>query len=84
LEFAADVLTAIVRYSQGRIAVMVDQRELRIWNEPSQVGIYASVSVGSHESLEVIVEKDFACLDGSDEENEDTFANPLSRCLLTK
>jgi len=26
----------------------------------------------------VIVEKDFACLDRSDEGNKDTFANPLA------
>lgn len=81
LDSAAGLLTPIVRYSQERIAIVVDQDELRFRNEPGQVGIYASVPVGSHESLEVIVEKDFACLDGSDEENEDTFANPYAGAM---
>lgn len=76
LESAAGVSTAIVRYRRQRITVIVDQNELQSWNEPDQVGIYTSVPVGSGEMLELIVEKDFACLDGSDEENEDTFANP--------
>jgi hypothetical protein len=81
LESVAGVLTAIVCYSRERIAVVINERELRNWNEPGQVGIYASVPVGSHESLEVIVEKDFACLDGSDEDNQDTFANPHASAM---
>jgi hypothetical protein len=76
LESAADVSTATVRYRRQRIIVIVDRNKLQSWNEPDQVGIYTSVQVGSGEMLELIVEKDFACLDGSDEENEDTFANP--------
>jgi hypothetical protein len=76
LESAIDISATTVRYSRQRIAVVVEHNELRIWNEASQVGIYASLGVGCDQQLELIVEKDFACLDGSDEENEDTFANP--------
>jgi hypothetical protein len=34
--------------------------------------------MGPAGSLEVVVEKDFACLDRSDEGNSDNFANPLA------
>jgi Family of unknown function (DUF7009) len=47
LESAIGVLTASVRYSQERIAIVVDRNELESWNEPDQVGIYTSVQVGS-------------------------------------
>ena len=42
----------------------------------SEVGVYTTLDMGSAGSLEVAVEKDFACLDRSDEDNCDTFANP--------
>jgi hypothetical protein len=29
-------------------------------------------------NLEVAIEKDFACLDLSDQDNEDTFSNPMA------
>ena len=35
-----------------------------------------TLDMGSAGSLEVVVEKDFACLDRSDEDNSDSFANP--------
>lgn len=83
LEVAAGASSATVRYSQHRIAVVVGHEELRIWNQASQVGVYAGVEVCADELLELSIEKDFACLDRSDEENEDTFANPLLGCVLT-
>jgi hypothetical protein len=41
-----------------------------------QIGIYSAVNLGGREMLDVIVEKDFACLDLSDADNHDTFPNP--------
>jgi hypothetical protein len=40
------------------------------------VGVYADVALGGDRALSVAIEKDFACLDRSDAENEDTFPNP--------
>jgi hypothetical protein len=42
----------------------------------NEAGVYSSLEIGSAGSLDVNVEKDFACLDRGDEENRDTFANP--------
>jgi hypothetical protein len=81
LESATSISSTTVRYSQQRIAVVLNHDELRIWNETGQVGIYASVYVGSGELLGLVVEKDFACLDGSDEENKDSFVNPHLRAV---
>ena len=41
-----------------------------------EVGVYADVALGDDQRLSVVVEKDFACLDRSDADNEDTFPNP--------
>lgn len=72
---AEDASTA-VRYSPGHVAVVVAPAAMRLWQQDEQVGIYARVDAGGEEPLEVIVEKDFACLDGSDSDNKDTFENP--------
>jgi hypothetical protein len=39
------------------------------------IDIYSATDLGGHGRLEVIVEKDFACLDPSDADNHDTFLN---------
>ena len=61
-----------------QITVSVSQDQLTSWSGEHQVGIYASLPVDETTVLEVSIEKDFACLDLSDEDNADTFANPLA------
>jgi len=72
-ESAAEVT---LNYQPGRIEVLLPIAALRAWSGGDEVGIYVLLNVGNGESLEVSVEKDYACLDRSAEDNEDTFANP--------
>jgi hypothetical protein len=60
------------------IAVHLPSVEAATWKHSDQVGIYATVILGPRGSLELVIEKDFACLDRSDEDNLDTFPNPLA------
>lgn len=63
------------RYTGGEIAILVPASKIHDWGRGSEVGIYAQT--GTHASpLEVVIEKDFACLDKSEEENQDTFPHP--------
>ena len=65
-------------YRPREIAVVVSSEAAREWaDQPRQVGIYGRVAVAGGE-LELIVEKDFACLNGEAAENLDTFPNPKS------
>lgn len=45
------------------------------------MGIYATADLGSRGTLELSIEKDFACLDRSDADNLVTFAIPLARAV---
>jgi hypothetical protein len=72
----ASVDEMTVNYQPGRIDVLVPVAEMRAWCGNDEVGVYAVLDVGDGESLEFSVEKDYACLDRSVEDNEDTFANP--------
>ncbi len=58
------------------VTVVVTPEQVHLWKSEDQVGIYANLEIGTEKRLEVIVEKDFACLDRSDIDNADTFANP--------
>jgi hypothetical protein len=67
-----------VAFKSYQIAVSISEDQLTSWSGQHQVGIYASLPVTDHTNLEVAIEKDFACLDLSDRDNQDTFANPMA------
>ncbi|GGH08453.1 DUF7009 family protein [Silvibacterium dinghuense] len=65
-----------VRYTAGQVTVHVPQPVIERWTGGREVGIYATLDIAPQGTLDVILEKDFACLDLSDAENVDTFPNP--------
>jgi hypothetical protein len=65
-----------LRYTPSKIEIVLPQGPAETWASSEQVGIYASDNVGAHGSIDLIIEKDFACLDLSDADNHDTFSNP--------
>ena len=68
---------AIVRYRPQEVTVLLSEEQAQSWSQESEVGVYTQVDLAPEGMLELIVEKDFACLDRSDADNQDTFANPL-------
>jgi len=78
LESALRPSPVTVRYGSREVTVILSKDRARIWSDQSEVGVYTTLDMGPAGSLEVAVEKDFACLDRSDEDNGDTFANPLT------
>lgn len=63
------------------VRVLISAGRIETWSRETEVGIYESIDLGSRGSLVVVIEKDFACLDRSDKENADTFANPSAAAL---
>jgi hypothetical protein len=76
LESSPDGVSTGVSFAAERVTVMLSQEDANTWSDNSQVGIYTTLDAGGGRSLQLVVEKDFACLDRSDEDNEDTFPNP--------
>ena len=60
------------------IIVQVTQDDVTRWASKDQIGIEGEQSVDNQTSLRVLIEKDFACIEGTDEQNADTFPNPLA------
>ena len=67
-----------VEFQENAIAVTLAQAQLEEWSSEDQVGVYASLDLGSAGLLDVAVEKDFKCLDSRGEQDEDAFPNPLA------
>jgi hypothetical protein len=76
LEHEPDLIGATLRYDSPEVAIVLPKKEATTWAEGNQVGIYATVDLGPRGTLDLIVEKDFACLDLSDADNLETFPNP--------
>src|ERR1700730_1588414 len=76
LEHEFGLNSPTIRYQSPEVVIVLPKKEAATWAESNQVGIYASVDLGPHGTLDLIVEKDFACLDLSDADNLDTFPNP--------
>ena len=68
--------TTTVAYQSGNITVSVPEIQLRTWAGSDDVGLYVELPLSDGHALSVAIEKDFACLDRNDAENEDTFPNP--------
>jgi hypothetical protein len=76
LEQEPNLTGATLRYQPPKVVVVLPKDEATAWAKSDLVGIYATVDLGPVGSLDLIVEKDFACLDLSDAGNLDTFPNP--------
>lgn len=65
-----------VHHQAQEVIVVLSSESTRRWaGSADEVGLYGRLDVYNGE-LTVSVEKDFACLDGTVAENEDTFPNP--------
>jgi hypothetical protein len=62
----------------GSVVVQVPKADALKWALTNQIGIEGEQTIDSKTSLRILVEKDFACIDGSEEQNADTFPNPLT------
>ena len=76
LEHHASGTAPTVHYADGNVTICIPTAQAIPWCSTDQVGIAETISVGSAGSLDLLIEKDFACLDRSDEDNLDTFTNP--------
>ena len=78
LESTAAVSSPRATVTVRGIIVQVPSDEVMKWASTDQVGIEGRQPADNETSLQILIEKDFACIDGNDEENADTFPNPLA------
>lgn len=65
-------------FSNGVLAVTVPGDQVVSWHGSDRIGIAADVDLEQGQKLQILIEKDFRCIDERpDEDQSDTFANPL-------
>jgi hypothetical protein len=79
LEHSATAACVSVSHTPDELVVILPASVAQAWANGDDVGIYAAVPNGSG-SLEVAIEKNFACLDSSHAGNHDTYPNPKAAC----
>ena len=77
LESSHAVSTPQACLRKNGILVQVPVEAVSRWASGKDVGIEAMLPAGDRQ-LQVLIEKDFACLNGPEEQNVDTFPNPLA------
>jgi hypothetical protein len=70
------VIRPTVQYIGNKVTILIPAEQANAWGVTDQVGIAEDISLGNLGTLALLIEKDFACLDRSDEDNQDTFPNP--------
>ena len=74
---ADDVHAPAASFEGGTVLVRLPRDAVRRWADGDEVGIEASQPVGEGAALKILVEKDFVCIDGpADENQDDAFPNP--------
>jgi hypothetical protein len=66
-------------FAKNSVTVYIPEMESNEWTDTQIVGIEGKV-VNEGIVLSVLIEKDFACIDGNSEENAGTYPNPLTNC----
>lgn len=74
----SSVRTPTVHYAENRLTILIPVDQANVWATTDQVGIAEDISLGGFESLALLIEKDFACLDRGEEDNADTFPHPIA------
>jgi hypothetical protein len=76
LQQEASVSRPTVQYAGNKVTILIPADQANEWGVTDQVGIAEDIRLGGIGTLALLIEKDFACLDRSEEDNEDTFPNP--------
>ena len=78
VDAAADATRA--SFENGNVTVTLPNTVLRNWLAPAEVSIHGRQELGGGEELTILVEKDFACLEPREgEDQENLFPNPGSK-----
>lgn len=65
----------------NEMIITVPNAQARDWVESNNIGIEAEQTISPHETLTILVEKDFVCLDRpGDQDNADAYPHPSINC----
>lgn len=75
---ASTAETIEVSFRNKHVVISVPELLAAEWTTTERVGFEAVIVNEKANAIAVLVEKDFMCLDGREEDNEGTYPNPLA------
>lgn len=76
----ADVTHLAATFEHDTITMLFPDGEQKIWHDSSRVGYDHSLTLPNGDTLFLLLEKDFACLDNTLEDQSDNYDNPNAVC----
>jgi hypothetical protein len=67
-----------VQFVSNETIISVPQPQASEWTSTELVGFKAEIDTGKGKIISILVEKDFMCMDGREEDNIGSFPNPLA------
>jgi hypothetical protein len=67
-------------YNNNTITTYVPASFLEGWDKNDVIGIDARMPIGNNDTLYLLIEKDFKCLDDTNEDQSDNYDNPNTTC----
>ena len=67
----------MVQFNLNETTILVPKAQAEEWIATELVGFDAEVRTEKGKTVSILVEKDFMCMDGREEENEGSYPNPL-------
>lgn len=80
LESSSEIAEIQAQFQENRLTIAVPESRGKAWAKSAQIGIKEEQKISGENFLRVRIEKDFACLELRDGEDEtDAFPHPLER-----
>ncbi len=73
-----DDLTA--KFDAGKISIFIPAKFVKDWPANDTIGFESRMPLTGTDSLYILVEKDFICLDETTEDQSDNYENPNKTC----
>ncbi len=67
-------------YSDGSIKIHIPASLTEGWNQNDIISFDSTKKISDNETLYILIEKDFKCLDKTDEDQSDKYENPNKSC----
>ena len=80
LQKVEDINDLSAEYTGDGITISIPVNSVKGWSENDTVGFENTVSNNKGESLHILVEKDFKCIEETTEDQSDNFDNPNISC----
>lgn len=63
-------------FENDKITIYLTEKEQKNWVASNRVGFKGAVTLSDGVTLQLLLEKDFACMDNVDEDQSDSYPNP--------